>query len=495
MSPVMESITIINKSGKVVSTGKHLVNIFKDARDAYQEKKAELRFENQRRLDYKTQQKLLQAREETRSVASSRHSHRSHRSHRSSATREGGDRSRPPLTVHNLSHIDETESVASSRRSSRRGSRSHHGGPRSSSHQGERVRSPERPQDMPSSYRAPYMETALESRPDLIRRQTDHVNEHQTVARRPLPRSASNPNMGENIDMNLAYGDLPHPSSLDLALAQVPEAERQAELQETMSKLDSLLLEAQCLQHSATTIISNLQANPEAMAAVALTLAELSNLLAKMSPGILAAIKTSSPAIFALLASPQFLIAGGVAIGVTIVMFGGFKIIKKIQGAAEAKSKASCMDEAMVFEGDYNTEMTSIESWRRGIAEVEAQSVATSVDGEFITPEADRQRRERIRDRAREERRQRRTEVESVRSESVRSETVRSEGTVRRREAPARSSSKSVVTAAASDKTIKEKKKKSNALTILFKKKDKDTVKEKKKAKSSTSHHPRMIEI
>lgn len=334
------------------------------------------------------------------------------------------------------------------------------------------------------------METALESRPDLIRRQTDHVNEHQTLARSPLPRSASDPNMGENIDMNLAYGDLPHPSSLGNTLAQGEDADRQQELQATMSKLDSLLLEAQCLQHSATTIISNLQANPEAMAAVALTLAELSNLLAKMSPGILTAIKSSSPAIFALLASPQFLIAGGVAIGVTIVMFGGFKIIKQIQGAAEAKSKASSMDEAMVFEGDYNTEMTSIESWRRGIAEVEAQSVATSVDGEFITPEADRQRRERIRERAREERRERRTEVESVRTESVRSES-----TVRRKEVPGRSSSKSVVTAAVSEKTAKDKKKKNNALTILFKKKDKEVVKDKKKVKSSTSHHPRMIEI
>jgi branched-subunit amino acid transport protein AzlD len=37
------------------------------------------------------------------------------------------------------------------------------------------------------------------------------------------------------------------------------------------------------------------------MAAVALTLAELSNLLTKMSPGILTALKSSSPAVFGLL--------------------------------------------------------------------------------------------------------------------------------------------------------------------------------------------------
>ncbi|KAL3421757.1 hypothetical protein PVAG01_05913 [Phlyctema vagabunda] len=493
--PVMESITIINKSGKVVSTGKHLVNIFKDARDAYQEKKAELRAETQKRIEYKNAQKLLSAHEETRSVASSRHSHRSHRSHRTSATRDG-DRSRPPLTIRNLEHISEVGSETGSRRSSRRGS-SHRGGPRSSSHHGERV---EDHYDPPPSYRAPYMETALESRPDLLRRQTDHINDQHTIARRPLPRhSASNPSLydheRDNVDMNLAYGDLPHPSSLDITLAQHPD-DQEAELKATVFKLDNLLLEAQCLQHSATTIISSLQANPEAMAAVALTLAELSNLVTKMSPAILTALKSSSPAAFALLASPQFLIAGGVALGVTVVMFGGFKIIKKIQAQAEARKDSMRMEEAMVFEGDVGSEMSSIDTWRRGIAEAEVQSVATSVSGEFITPEADRQRKERIRERAREERRERQTEVASVRSASVRSES-----TVRRKDVPRRGSSKSVISTTTTEKTSKDeekKKKNHSALAILFKKKEGKEYKKEKKSRAGShagSHHPRMIEV
>lgn len=183
--------------------------------------------------------------------------------------------------------------------------------------------------------------------------------------------------------MNLAYGTLPPD------LLPQNTADKEIELAATMSKLDTLLLEAHCLQHSATAIITNLQANPEAMAAVALTLAELSNLLTKMSPSILTALRASSPAVFALLASPQFLIAGGVAIGVTVVMFGGYKIIKKIQANAEVKKEANRMEEALVYEGD----LGSIDIWRRGIAEVEAQSVCTSVDGEFITPEAARQKK------------------------------------------------------------------------------------------------------
>lgn len=304
--------------------------------------------------------------------------------------------------------------------------------------------------------------------------------------------------------MNLAYGQSPH----DLQMGPVSEAQKEAELKATMSKLDHLLLEAHCLQHSATAIITNLQANPEAMAAVALTLAELSSLLTKMSPSILGALKASSPAVFALLASPQFLIASGVAIGVTVVMFGGFKIIKKIQASNEARKEANRVDEAMVYDG---LEMGSIESWRRGIAEAEAQSVSTSVDGEFITPEAARQRKERIRERRKEER-DHQPRAESVTSESVRSErTVRpirkvgSESTIRRKAVPERASSKVAPSESGRSErsgregkgkevvVIREKeKKKKSALSAIFKKKDKGKDKE---GSERGSHHPKLVEI
>ncbi|KAH8590643.1 hypothetical protein B0O99DRAFT_476616, partial [Bisporella sp. PMI_857] len=322
--PLMETVTIINKSGKVVSTGKHLANIFKDARDAYKEKKEALHAEHQARIREKSDKRLAQAREETRSIASSRHSRSSHRSRR---------------------HDD------------------HHGG----EHRSHRS---------PKSYHSPYIENAEPSTPYLVRRHTDLPS-----PRSPNDFNASQLSHDEGIDMNLAYGPLPPELRANSAVAN----KDQQELATTMSKLDALLLEAQCLHHSATAIITNLQANPEAMAAVALTLAELSNILSKMGPGILAALKTSSPAAFALLASPQFLIAGGLAVGVTVVMFGGFKIIKKLQNDAAVKKEAHQMQEALVYD---ERELSTIDTWRRGIAEVEARSVATSVDGEFITPEA-----------------------------------------------------------------------------------------------------------
>ena len=481
--------------------GKHLFSIFKDAKEAYNEKKAALQSDHHSRIKAKSAQKLIQAREETASIASSRHSKSSHRSHRHRhRDREGrGDPSRPPLTERNLSYISEG-SVASSRRS------------RSSHHESRTPRSPTHDRD---GYRAPYFENADIERPELIRRHTElptrsqltqapsyHTNANATaLSRRTEPppyshhRSSSVPDLhthDDHIDMNLAYGSLPPD------LLPQNTAEKEIELAATMSKLDALLLEAHCLQHSATAIIKNLQKNPEAMAAVALTLAELSNLLTKMSPSILTALRASSPAVFALLASPQFLIAGGLAIGVTVVMFGGYKIIKKIQANAEAKKETNRMEEALVYEGD----LGSIDVWRRGIAEVEAQSVATSVDGEFITPEAARQKREIIKERAREG-------SVSV-SGSVRSErTVRrvgSESTIRRKDMPTSkvavsetgySERSSVSSKSKKGKEVvvreKEKKsKKSSAIGVLFKK---SKEKKEREREAALSLRPKMIEL
>ena len=184
------------------------------------------------------------------------------------------------------------------------------------------------------------------------------------------PVSPSSP-----IDMDLAYGPIPPP----LPVATQTD---ETEFKGLIDKVKALLDEADCLQYSVSATISSLQKNPDAMAAVALTLAEISNIATKMAPGVLASMKGSAPAVFALLASPQFMIAGGVAVGVTIVAFGGYKIIKKIRAKNTVEDPG--MDEMLELGGDVST----IESWRRGIAEAEGQSVGTSVDGEFITPEA-----------------------------------------------------------------------------------------------------------
>ena len=234
----------------------------------------------------------------------------------------------------------------------------------------------------------------------------------------------------QGIDLHLAYGNIPpdlasrtdldayhedddfHPAGASPTGYQNAEEEARS----LMARIEDFLDEAHCIQHSATAIIAHLQGNPEAAAAVALTLAELSALLGKLSPTFLSVVKGGSPAVFALLASPQFLIAAGVTVGVTIVMFGGWKIVKRIREANKAKEGPMAFegqqqfasqepvyepfiptaygdagggfDEALVLE----EELSTIESWRRGIVPLGEDESA--VDVELISPEADRRRRE-----------------------------------------------------------------------------------------------------
>ena len=180
--------------------------------------------------------------------------------------------------------------------------------------------------------------------------------------------------------MDLAYGEF-HEASL---MPTAPRTGDAADLNTLVSKARMLLDEANCAQHSVSAIIKHLQKNPDAMAAIALTLAEISNVAKTVAPGALTALKGSAPAVFALLASPEFLIAAGVGIGVTVIMFGGYKIIKKIQ--AKTADREAGMDEMMPIE--IGRDVSHIETWRRGIAEAEVVSAGTSVDGEFITPVA-----------------------------------------------------------------------------------------------------------
>jgi len=336
MAQLAQTITVVNTSGRVVKTSKHLFNVFKEAKSAYRERKAEIRADRQAELDEKRARKALAAiglNDDARSRASSRRSSKSQR--RPEPGRSKSHRhSKPPMGR------GYTDSVYANEEGRTHG---------------------------PSGLR--YERDLFQ---DSHRREiTRRHSEGSPIVR----RSRSD----EHIDMDLAYGELPPP----LPQRTMDDA---GELREKMSKLTVLLDEAHCLQHSVTTTIDSLQKNPEALAAVALTLAEISNLATKLGPGVLASMKTSFPAVLALLASPQFMIAGGVAVGVTIVALGGYKVIKKIN--KERKERE--LMEPMQMEELEPPELSAIETWRRGIADAEAESVGSTVDGEFITPGASR---------------------------------------------------------------------------------------------------------
>jgi hypothetical protein len=366
---VGETITVINRSGKVVSNvsrdkglsypvvltvlqSKHLISVFKEAKSAYRERKAEIKAERDVAYQEKNLHKsikTLRIDDDTRSRASSHHSERS-KGHRSKPHKHTSHRERPPVERGYTDSFYVNDSPSKTRR------RSEH--------------------DLAGDAQDAH-------RMELTRRNTD-----MNLQRSSMPEGRRRSDT--DIDMDLAYGEIPPP----LPVSKYDDGE----LKEKASKINMLLDEANCLQYSVTAMIENLQKNPEALAAVSLTLAEISSIVGKMGPGVLLTLKGSFPAVAALLLSPQFMIAGGVAVGVTIVALGGYKIIKKIQANKEEREAMpmahhvrvdSGLDEPQLDELAPE-ELSRVEMWRRGIAEVEAESAGTSVDGEFVTPGATR---------------------------------------------------------------------------------------------------------
>jgi hypothetical protein len=371
---VAQVITIVNQSGKVVKSSKHLVNVFKEAKSAYDEKKAEIKAfrrheqetKERERQAIKQLERLRLEDDDNRSRASSRHSSRDRRDGASRITRKPVPpprTERPPVErgYSDSFYVQDMPTAPQSHRPS-----------------------PLR-QDSHGSWRDAEPRVG-----ELARRHTTDVA--RTTFRPSTPKRSSTM---DDIDMDLAYGELPPP---------LPDHNYtdEVELRSKMNGLQRLLDECNCLQHSVTATIDNLQKNPDALAAVALTLAEISNLASKLAPGALATMKGSFPAVIALLASPEFAIAAGVGVGVTIIALGGYKIIKKIKArkdeaarmleAAPMQPELPAPEESQISEPEMDElrEIDRIEVWRRGIADAEADSLGTSVDGEFITPVATR---------------------------------------------------------------------------------------------------------
>ncbi|KAI9150217.1 hypothetical protein HJFPF1_09974 [Paramyrothecium foliicola] len=390
----------------LVSPGKQLVSLFKEAKASYEEKKAQLKPEPRplqraqtfdhsqptpRRISYddyyQDDGNPNYYYDDGHSEASSRRSHNS-RASRPRSHRDIAHRPRPALTESNLKTLSEVSSVTPSRA----------------------------PPPPPAAYRSPYAETlprdmAL-SKMDLNHediRGLGHLDRrHSFEVPRAYPESQYSAEPGrppKEIDMDLAYGNIPPDLASRWDLDPVYQERSKADKARALvRRVEGLLTEANCVQHSAGAIIKNLQEKPDSAAAVALTLAELSTAVSKVSPAVLGLLKGGSPAVFGLLASPHFLVGTTIAVGVTAVMFGGWKIVKKVNEAKAAREALALegvpmdrpaplrtqtevsagFDEAFVLE----EELSTIETWRRGIQPTGADD--ESADYELITPEAGR---------------------------------------------------------------------------------------------------------
>ncbi|KAF7191320.1 hypothetical protein HII31_07343 [Pseudocercospora fuligena] len=361
MVAVNQTITIVNKGGKIVSTSKHLVNVFNEAKSAYNERKAEIKAQRKSDLEAKERERKARKQLEALTLVDDEDGSASQRGSRRGSD-DGRSVRRKPVP---------------SRRSQRPPVER---GVSDSFYTNDRTASKRHDSLQPSPLRHASLGDNEPQIKELTRRNTDGMQlQNKSSSRRRVSL--------DDIDMDLAYGELPPP---------LPESrvEDEIELRTKMTYLQRLLDEGNCVQHSVTAMIDNLQKNPDALAAVALTLGEIANLAAKMAPGALATMKTSFPAIIALLASPQFAIAAGVGVGVTIIAFGGYKIIKKIKAKNSEERLLMNTVEAQPANAaedvDELRELDSIEKWRRGIADEAANSMGTSVDGEFITPVATR---------------------------------------------------------------------------------------------------------
>lgn len=370
MAAITQTIAIVDRSNKIVSTSKQLKNVLKEAKMAYLERKAEIVAERKAK-----EEKELRKAMKAVTLAEDERSNTSRRRHHSHRREIEHERDRPSTGRHQHS----SESV-------RRKGHAHGDSPTGAS-------------SSPADYRprhgglaefneelyggqhsAPTSPNMPHGAHELVRRTTDLPLEAHRPQRRAPMRSHSTSDIDTHVDMDLAYGEF-HAESLMLD-PKVEQKLQNQEMSSLVTKCKILIDEANCAQHSVRAIISHLQQNPDAMAAVALTLAEISNLATKMAPGALAALKTGAPTVFAMLAAPEFLIAVGAGIGITVVMFGGYKIIKKIRAKVDNREE-DAMEEMLDVK-----ELDRIEHWRRGIPNVETSSVATSVEGEFITPMA-----------------------------------------------------------------------------------------------------------
>jgi len=72
-----------------------------------------------------------------------------------------------------------------------------------------------------------------------------------------------------------------------------------------------------------------------------------------------------------------------------VIALGGYKIVKKLKKRKADKAGVE-IDSPAEFDElqEINSDLSRIEIWRRGIADAETGSVATSVEGEFVTPAA-----------------------------------------------------------------------------------------------------------
>lgn len=270
------------------SKSKNIFSAFKSAREAYKARKAEIASERigeatQRRLEARAA--IAAAAAAAPSSSSSTSSRREHRSHKLITAAEDGT-------------ADESQRKKDKKRSK---SRKHRDDPEGSSRSGGRRGS------------ADTMQT-------------------ETTLITPGAAQAAQAAQAQSAQLAMLHHNA---SLLTLAPAAMflgddPLAET---LQGLLMTLQNTIDEMSCITAGIGALIAELQKVPDTLAVVGLTLAEISTLVAKISPAAIMGMKSAFPIIFGLLSSPQFAVVAGVGMAATVVVLGGLRIVANMAGA------------------------------------------------------------------------------------------------------------------------------------------------------------------
>jgi len=164
-----------------------------------------------------------------------------------------------------------------------------------------------------------------------------------------LPYNASVMSLAPALLQNVPAGNQTQSIlSMGQQMVSMMDPDGDSPLTALLMRLTDILDTFDCLNASITTLVASLQKDPDALAMVGLTLAEISAIVAKTAPGVVVAAKAAFPVIFGFLASPQFLVTAGAS----VIIIGGYQIIRRVTGlvgSAPPTAKAMEEDDHLAF--------------------------------------------------------------------------------------------------------------------------------------------------
>ncbi|KAI5849857.1 hypothetical protein BZA05DRAFT_474859 [Tricharina praecox] len=306
----LATVTVMNQHGEVIHNGsKSFFSAFKEAKDAYKQRKAEIAVE--RRSQGRARETVM----------------------RRNTTRTAGSIQEAPATP-----MVEDNSAHHSKKKHRKPTR------RNSSSLSNRSGEEEITEDA--------LVVRSAGAGDAFARQDSIQQQQQQQQQRQLQQQYEEEQEHQLYQQSHGGALSAHDHARDMAPALFNDPSVVA-VQTLLARVQSIIDEINCITIGLTTLLTELQKTPETFAAVGLSLAEIANMLTHIAPGAMVVLKAGFPTVFALLSSPHFAVIAGVAGAATVIVLGGYKIVKSIMAGADvnmAMAYGELPDEAILEE-------------------------------------------------------------------------------------------------------------------------------------------------